>query len=286
MKIIITGSCGFIGSHLNTFLQKAGHEIIEADISAGIDVTKWENIRKLPRTDYVIHLAAVTHVVTSFQKPREMYHVNINGTLNMLEYCKIHGSIMIFNSSYVYGQPQYFPIDEEHPLASFNPYSQSKIIGEKLCQGYHQDFKVPVVIFRPFNIYGDGQTPNFLIPAILEQIRKRETITLQNPNPRRDYVYINDLLRAYLMAIEGKNKIDYEVFNIGTGKSYSAKEVAETIVELANYREKIKFTGESRQSEVLDTIANIKKIECVLNWSPRFSLKEGLRDLLRKNNLL
>lgn len=286
MKIIITGSRGFIGSHLNTFLQKAGHEIIETDISAGIDVTKWENIRKLPRADYVIHLAAVTHVVKSLQMPREMYHVNINGTLNMLEYCKIHGSAMIFNSSYVYGQPKYFPIDEEHPLESFNPYSQSKIIGEKLCQGYHQDFKVPVVIFRPFNIYGDGQTPNFLIPGILNQIRKRETIILQNPHPKRDYVYIDDLLRAYLMVVECENIIDYEVFNIGTGKSYSAKEVAETIVELSNYKAKIKFTGESRQSEVLDTIANIKKIKSVLNWSPRFSLRDGLKNLLRKNNLL
>ncbi|MDD3966448.1 MAG: NAD-dependent epimerase/dehydratase family protein [Candidatus Neomarinimicrobiota bacterium] len=286
MKIVITGSRGFIGSHLCSFLQKAGHDLIEADIANGCDVTKWENVRKLPPADRVIHLAAITHVVRSYQTPREMYEVNINGTLNMLEYCRIHGAGMIFNSSYVYGQPQYFPIDEAHPLAAFNPYSQSKIIGEKLCGAYHRDFALPVIVFRPFNIFGDKQTPSFLIPGILEQIRNRQTITLQNPRPKRDYVYIDDLLRAYLKAIEYGEKCGYAVLNIGSGTSYSAREVAEYMVDLSGYKLNIEYSGESRRNEVLDTVADISKIKNRLGWIPQYTLESGLRDLLRKNNLL
>ncbi|MDD4961969.1 MAG: NAD(P)-dependent oxidoreductase [Candidatus Marinimicrobia bacterium] len=286
MKIIITGSSGFIGGHLTSFLSGAGYDVIEADITSGCDVTKWDDVAQLPAAEYVVHLAAITHVEKSYQMPRGMYTVNIQGTLNMLEYCRVQKASMIFNSSYVYGQPKYFPIDEEHPLESFNPYSQSKIIGEKLCQSYYRDFQVPAIIFRPFNIYGRNQTPNFLIPGIIEQIRNKQTITLQNPHPKRDYVYIDDLMQAYLMAIRSGRKSAYDIYNIGTGKSYSAKEIAEKIVALSKIKAEIRFSGASRKSEVLDTVADAKKIREQLGWSPGFSLEDGLKDLLNKNGLL
>jgi UDP-glucose 4-epimerase len=187
-------------------------------------------VKDLKGFDVLIHLAAITYVPQSFKTPREMFRVNINGTLNMLELCRVNKAKMIFNSSYVYGAPKYLPIDEKHPISSHNPYCQSKIIGESLCEGYYRDFEVPITIFRIFNVYGEGQAPHFLIPHILQELAQNNDIVLENPVPRRDYVHINDILKAYQKAID-YNSNDFEIFNIGTGLSHSAKDVAEMMLK-------------------------------------------------------
>ena len=126
----------------------------------------------------------------------------------------------------VYGQPHYIPIDEEHPLQPTNPYARSKILGEELCRAYNTDFGVKCIILRPFNIYGVGQGKDFLIPSIIAQLRYGK-IELKDPAPKRDFIYILYVIYAYIKA--GEFSGDFDVFNIGYGKSYSVKEITKKI---------------------------------------------------------
>ena len=271
--IAITGSSGFIGTHLIEQLNLAGYNIIPLDIKNGIDLTNWESVKQIPEFDVIIHLAARLFVPESYEFPREFYTNNIVSTLNLLDLCKIYSSKMIFASSYIYGSPQYLPIDEEHPISAFNPYSESKILCERLCDRYNKDFDVPVIIFRPFNIYGKGQDEKFLIPFIIKQA-KTGKIILNDPNPKRDMVFVDDVVNAYIRAIEYDNS-SFEVFNIGFGKSYSVKEITEMISGYFNENIEIRYKDDKRLNEVSDTIANIDKAKKLLSWEPKVSLQEG-----------
>lgn len=278
MRIAVTGSSGFAGSHLLKRLKESGSDVIALDIKNGIDITDWEKIRSIEKFDVLFHLAAKIYVPDSYENPRDFYYTNTTGTLNSLELCRIHKAKIVFASSYIYGNPRYLPADENHPIDAFNPYAQTKIIGEQLCEGYHRDFGVPVVILRPFNIYGPGQDEKFLIPHIIKQA-KGGTIILKDPEPKRDMLFVDDVVDAYIKAAEYDQK-DYDVFNIGAGKSYSVLEIVNTVIGLFDYEIDVRFSGEKRQNEVLDTIADISKAKNLLSWEPKTDLRDGLNKSL------
>ena len=275
MKIAVTGSYGFVGSHLVKRLIEMGVDIICLDIKNGIDITDWTQVQGTEKFDVLIHLAAKSYVPDSYKLPRDFYYTNIVGTVNALELCRIHKAKMVYTSSYVYGKPKYLPVDEKHPISAFNPYAQSKIIGEHLCKGYNRDFGISVIILRPFNIFGIGQNDNFLIPSIIKQA-KSGNILLKDPNPQRDFVYIDDVIEAYIKCIE-YNDSSFEIFNIGFGKSYSVKKIAEIIANNLNQELKIEFSNERRKNEIVNTVADITKANNLLNWKPNISLKKGLK---------
>ena len=281
MKVAVTGSSGFVGSHLLKRLKESGSDVIQLDIENAIDITDWKQIQYIEKFDVLFHLAAKIYVPDSYKDPRNFYYTNITGTLNALELCRIHKAKIVFASSYIYGNPEYLPIDENHPTIAFNPYAQTKIIGEQLCEGYHNSFGIPVVIFRPFNIYGPGQNEKFLIPTILKQA-KTGVISLKDPEPKRDMLFIDDVVDAYMKAAEYDQK-DYDVFNIGSGKSYSVREIVNTVIKLFDHEIDVKFSGEKRKNEVLDTIADISKAKALLNWVPKTTLRSGLEKILMQN---
>ena len=280
MRIAVTGGSGFVGTYLMKELKKRGENVINLDISKGIDITEWEKIKNIKKFDLIFHLAAKSFVPESYKNPREFYYNNVIGTLNILELCRKHNAKIIFASSYVYGTPRYFPIDEDHPIQGFNPYAQSKIIGENICEGYHRDFNIPVVIMRPFNIYGPGQNINFLIPTIIEQAKKGRII-LKNSKPKRDYVYIDDVIDAYIKCLE-YDDTSFKIFNIGSGMSYSVMELAEIVAE--NYRNEIKisFSEESRKNEIMNTVADISNIQKLLGWKPKIDLNKGIARVVER----
>jgi len=201
MKVLITGFSGFIGSYLQKRLNQTKHELVLIDLVNGFDICVWQQVMNLKDIDVIIHLANLSFVPDSYEQPKKFYETNYLSTLNMLELCRLNGSKMIFFSSYVYGHPQYQPINEDHPIQPFNPYAQTKVICESLCEGYNRDFNVPVTIFRPFNIYGKGQNPDFLIPSILQQAQKGK-IVVKDDRPKRDYIHVEDIVEAIEAAIE------------------------------------------------------------------------------------
>lgn len=278
-KIVVTGSAGFIGSRLVVELRKEGAEIIEFDIKNKIDLTKWESIPKIDGVDVVYHLAAITFVPYSFQHPRETYFTNVGSTLNMLELCRNNNAKMVLASSYVYGNPNMLPIDENCPINPTNPYMRSKAICEELCKSYHNDYGINCIILRPFNVYGKGQDERFLIPSIIKQIEENGKIVLNDPDPRRDFLHVDDMVSAYITAGE-YDKSKFEIINIGYGKSYSIREVVDMIVSCYDREIEVTYHNKRRKGEVMDTIADISKAKRLLRWEPKVSINEGLKRMI------
>jgi len=273
MKIAVTGSSGFVGSQLVQQLKKAGHQIFSLDIASGIDLTNWNEVKKTPAIDCVFHLAAKTFVPAAFKNPQSFYHTNLISTLNALELCRRDSAKFIYASSYVYGAPKYLPVDEEHPTGAHNPYAQSKLMGEDLCKAYWRDFSISSCIIRPFNIYGPGQPSSFLIPEIIRQAQAGN-ICLKDPRPKRDFIYIDDVISAYMACLNFSEQ-GVTAFNIGSGKSFSVKEIAQMIAKQFKSTT-LSFLNEHRPNEVLDTVADISKAKKLLNWNPLTKLKDGL----------
>ncbi len=280
-RVLLTGASGFVGSHLASELRRKGAQVYSVDVRGNIpiDLRDWQRLKefsdKWGKVDLVYHLAALMFVPYSFQNPRDIYDVNVLGTLNMLELCRLQNiERVVFASSYVYGSPQYLPIDEEHPVNPNNPYARSKVMGEVLCRAYHEDYGLKCTILRPFNIYGEGQNDSFLIPSILRQIAGGR-IELMDPEPRRDLLYITDAIRAYIKAGE-YDRSDFEVFNIGSGLSHSVDEIVRNISDVWGQSAQVVYRNVRRKNEIMNVIANINKAKKELGWAPEVRLEEGL----------
>jgi nucleoside-diphosphate-sugar epimerase len=281
MKVAISGSSGFIGRHLTNYLNKSGFELVLLDFSTGYDLCNWDQIKGLEEFDVFIHLANKSYVPDSYDNPRSFYDTNIVSTLNILELCRINKAKYLYLSSYVYGNPKYQPIDENHPIQAFNPYSQSKILCEQLCLAFSRDFNIPGIIFRPFNVYGPGQTDSFLIPTILNQL-KTGTVKIKDDRPKRDFIHVYDLVRSIRNAIEYKLGKGTEVFNVGSGISYSIKDVMTIILTHFPGQAHYECSNEIRPNEVMDTVADIRKIKSLLNWQPEIDLTSGIVEMLKE----
>jgi UDP-glucose 4-epimerase len=277
--ILITGSSGFVGKALVDVFRESTFEIIKAENSDNLDLCSSNAVNGLPPVDIIIHLAARSFVPDSFVDPYRFYHNNIVSTLNILEKAKRDKARVIFFSTYVYGRPSYLPIDENHPKNPLNPYTQSKVIGEELCEAYHRDFNVPVTIFRPFNIYGPGQSDSFIIPTIIKQLCN-PIIHLNDARPKRDFIYIEDVVNAVRLSIE-KGDDTFHIFNLGSGVSRSVEETVGLIRNISGSESEIIFSNSKRQGEILDTVADISKIREVLDWKPKYSLEQGLAKILQ-----
>jgi UDP-glucose 4-epimerase len=275
-RVMVTGSEGFVGTHLISRLRRERVEVIALDLLDGLDITDWTQIKELPKVDLLYHLAGMLYVPDSRKFPRDFYEANVLGTLNLLEYCRLHNSRMIFTSSYLYGNPQYLPIDEKHPLNPTNPYARTKAMAEALCLAYSSDFNLRCIVLRPFNIYGVGQKQDFLIPLIFRQIKKNHKITLEHSEPKRDMLYIDDFIDAYIKAGE-YDQVQYEVFNIGYGKSYKVRDIVEKIVQHYRHRITVQYLDEQRPQEIMNTVADIRKAKDILGWEPKIDIDEGLR---------
>ena len=282
MKILITGHSGFIGSYLQKKLEKTEHELILVDIANGTNICDWQQVKQYEGMDVIVHLANLSFVPASYEQPKRFYETNYLSTLNMLELCRLNNAKMVFFSSYIYGHPQYQPIDENHPTQAFNPYAQTKVICESLCEGYNRDFKVPITIFRPFNIYGTGQNPDFLIPSIIQQA-KTGKIVIKDDRPKRDYIHVEDIVDAIITAIETENADkSIQKYNLGSGLSYSVKEIVDMVRGLFDTEIEYICTHEIRPNDVMDTIADISKIQNKLHWKPSISILEGLTKMVSK----
>lgn len=275
-KILVTGASGFTGRHLVRRLEDEGYKVITPDHSSGFDVRKQEEVLGLPKADIVIHLAAIVNVPLSWEKPHEVLNVNAGGTLNILLYCSKHMPRLIFASSYAYSVADYFPIDEKHPTRVGNPYAVSKLAGEQLCYVYSKKGGFETTVLRIFNPYGPGQSEKMVISQMAAELVRDGKITIFNGKPKRDLLYISDLVEAYLSVIKSPSG-GYHLYNVGYGDSWTIRELAEMLVEISGKEAKVEDKGIERPNEIMDSRADISKIKGELGWSPKIDINEGLQ---------
>jgi UDP-glucose 4-epimerase len=301
MKVLITGGCGFIGSHVQDHYIEKGYDLVVVDnLASGKiehlnprakfykadirDKDKLEEIFHKERPDIVNHHAAQISVIHSTRNPQEDADINILGTINLLELSvKYQVKKFLFSSSggAIYGDPIYLPCDERHPVEPLSPYGISKYAGEMYIRYYHKNFGLNYVILRYGNVYGPRQDPYGEAGVIAifgkNMLEDKECYIFGDGNQERDFVFVKDVARANLLLTEIDNLKEKE-FNIGTGKGTSVNKLFEVMKTLTGYK-KDPVYKEPRKGEVYRIYLNIDRISR-LGWSPMVTLEEGIRETI------
>ena len=273
---LITGAGGFVGRALASRLSARGDTVIglgqrDGDIAAPATLRPYQAVK----IDHIFHLAARTFVPQSWEDPGEFHRVNTGGTLNVLEFSRARRIPLTHVSSYLYGTSRQQPIREDHPLAPNNPYALSKALAEQACEFYARVHGLPITVVRPFNIYGPGQSEHFLIPSILQQVLTADRIEVKDLAPRRDFLYIDDLVDLFLASLLAP--ASYNVYNAGTGTSHSVAEVISIAQAVAATSKPVQSLEAPRVQEMDDTRADVAKARGELGWFAKHAFRDGIR---------
>tara|TARA_B110001454_G_C12720728_1_gene434574 strand:- start:3700 stop:4611 length:912 start_codon:yes stop_codon:yes gene_type:complete len=280
-KILITGSTGFIGTNLIRKL-KSNFKIIGISNKSKMegnhikkDITKIST-KNIPRDiTTIIHLAAITDVNYCELHPEKCFKTNVIGTEKILRIARDIGAKVIFvSTSHVYGKPQSNPVKEKHTTKPNSMYSISKIMGEELCKKYSELFNMDISIARIFSVYGPNSPKYLVINKIIKKSIESEKIELGNTFPRRDFIYIDDVVNAIesiLFTTKG-----FKIVNVGTGKSLSISNVCKIIEK--NIGKKImikKSKALIRNNEISNIFADIHKLKQT-GWKQEISIEDGI----------
>jgi nucleoside-diphosphate-sugar epimerase len=276
---LVTGASGFVGRALVSELRRRGDTVIGLSRGDGdiVEPSTLHPYRASP-IDRVFHLAGRTFVPQSWDDPAGFQRTNTGGTLNVLEFCRERGIPLTHVSAYLYGQPREQPIREDHPLAPNNPYALSKLMAEQACEFYARVYRLPITVIRPFNVFGPGQGENFLIPSILRQVLMMPEIQVKDLAPRRDYLYIEDLV--HLLVATLRAPAGHNVYNGGTGTSLSVAEVIAVAQAEAATSKPVRSADTPRVQELDDTRADAGKARRELGWSPKHAFRDGIRAMI------
>ncbi len=296
MKILVTGGAGFIGSHIVDAYVNAGHSVVVIDdLSMGVrenvnpkakfyqsDIRDKSiaDIFETERPDVVNHHAAQMDVRKSVDDPMFDASVNIIGVLNLLENCKknnVKKFIFASTGGAIYGEQDYFPADENHPVRPLSPYGITKLSTEKYLFYYKQVFGLQYVVLRYANVFGPRQNPHGEAGVVAIFSKKM----LEGGQPHingdgkqtRDYVFVDDVVRANLLALDYPES---DIFNIGTGIETDVNVLFNEIKKLTNSN-CYELHAPAKLGEQLRSVLDTKKIEKELSWKPKYNIEDGLR---------
>ncbi len=303
-RVLVTGSAGFIGSHLTETLVFEGFEVramthynskndwgwletLPTDVLDHIEVFPADvrdpfAVRKaVEGCALVFHLASLIAIPYSYRAPASYVETNIKGTLNVLQACLDTGvqRLVHTSTSETYGTAQYIPIDEDHPLVGQSPYAASKIAADKLAESYYLSFGLPVTTIRPFNTFGPRQSARAVIPTIISQaLSGADNIQLGALHPVRDLNYVKDTVAGFLAAARAPQTVG-TVTNIGRGEGISIGDLAKAILDICGSEARIVSQADRERperSEIQRLICDNRKALEAMNWSPRYELRQGL----------
>jgi len=239
-----------------------------------VDIRRIQSIPK--DVSCIVHLAAMTDVKKCQEKPAICFETNVLGTKNMLELARKADSKFIFSStSHVYGIPSKLPVSEKDPLHPTSIYSASKACGERLCETYSRIYGMDVVVLRNFSTYGPNNPSYAVIHRVIKQILKGNKIKIGNLFPKRDFIYISDVISAFELVIK-KDLKRFSTFNVGTGKNTSIENICKKLIQISGKKISIIKRTMDLEYEVPNIFANISKINR-LGWRPKVSLEDGLK---------
>jgi CDP-glucose 4,6-dehydratase len=308
LRVLVTGADGFVGSHLAGALVRAGADVtalvhrrspgtglglvgIEQAVTVlRSDIASPSALRQAfatPAPEVCFHLAAQTLVTKAQKSPRATFATNVMGTVNILEACRLSGveHVVLASSDKAYGASHDLPYREDTPLLGNGPYEASKVGAELAARVYAASYGLTVSVSRCANIYGGGDL-NFsrLIPDTIQRVLRGRAPRLRSDgSPRRDYIYIDDAVRAYLALAEfnlrGQRHGSVEAFNFGSGQPVRVREVVELILELAGRKDlKIRLGSKSGAlHEIQDQWLDAGRAHSMLQWRPTVELRDGLR---------
>ena len=290
MRALLTGGNGFVGRHLAEHLRQSGDEVAILDLPDDItDVAVVERTLREVRPEAIYHLAALSHVGSSWSDPSEVLRVNVIGsavTFAVAREVVPTATTLLVSSAEVYGtvRPEQLPLDESAAPAPMSPYAASKLAAEVLAQQAVRAFGQRIVIARPFNHVGPGQSPSFFVPAMASRMVAavrdgRGEIPVGNLTSRRDFLDVRDVVAAYRLLI--KRGVSGEVYNIASGVDRSMSDIAYDIRALVD--SSLHFvTDESlmRPVDVPVLRGDSQKINAATGWSPRWSWSDTLADVV------
>lgn len=314
-KVLVTGSEGFIGSHLTERLVELGAEVtalvqynsfnnwgwidtFDKNIKSNInvvtgDIREYDGMKRIIKGhDVVFHLAALIAIPYSYLSPMAYVRTNIEGTTNVLEACREYDvqKIIHTSTSETYGTALYVPMDEKHPMQGQSPYSASKIGADKIAESFYKSFNMPIATIRPFNTYGPRQSARAVIPTIISQILSgKNEIKLGSLTPTRDFNYVKDTAEAFIKIAESDKTIG-QVINAGSNYEISIGDTVNKIIEIIGKNIKIICDDERirpKNSEVNRLWADNTKIKELTEWKPKYNIDEGLKETIEwiKNNM-
>ncbi len=296
MKILVTGGAGFIGSHITDAYVQQGHTVVVVDdLSSGskqnvnphakfihLDIrdNRLEEVFRSERFDVVNHHAAQMDVRKSVADPQFDASVNVIGGLNVFENARKHGVRKIIFSSTggaIYGEQDYFPADEVHPLRPLSPYGITKLCTEKYLYYYREVHGINHVILRYANIYGPRQNPHGEAGVVAifasKMIRGEQPVVNGDGTQTRDYTFVGDVVRANLASLEYNGS---DTFNVGTGVENDVNFLFQTLSRHLN-PSCAEQHGPAKLGEQMRSVISYAKIQKALGWSPAVPLAEGLR---------
>lgn len=315
-KVLITGSEGFIGSHLTERLVELGADVtalvqynsfnnwgwidtFDKNVKESLnvitgDIREYDNVKRMMKGQQVVfHLAALIAIPYSYLSPMAYVRTNVEGTTNVLEACREEESIekiVHTSTSETYGTALYVPIDEKHPMQGQSPYSASKIGADKMAESFYRSFNLPIVTLRPFNTYGPRQSARAVIPTIISQILSgKKEIKLGSLTPTRDFNYVKDTAEAFIKVVESDKTIG-EVINAGSNYEISIGDTVKKIIDILGQDVKIMCDDERirpEKSEVNRLWADNTKIKQLTDWTPKYTIDDGLKETIEwiKNNM-
>jgi len=282
--ILVTGSNGFIGSHLLKTLLK-NYKVIGINHTQDTKTKNYsplkKNIVKLSINEIpeklsgVIHLAAITDVDLCNKNPNKCFLTNIIGTQKALEIARKNNCKFVYiSTNHVYGKPEKLPIGENHPRNPNSIYATSKLAAEICCEGYSKSYDMNIDIVRLFSVYGPKSPPHLVTSKIITQLQKKY-LTLGNLNSQRDFIYISDVVNAIKIIFERSS--GFNAYNVGTGKCYSISNICNLLKRLSKSDIPVRtLESKIRKNDTKKIISNNTKIK-KLGWKPQVSLELGLK---------
>lgn len=302
MRALITGVNGFVGHYLSRYLLEKGYEVygtvIEDDIKMdNIKILKMnllnkqevnETIEKI-NPEQIYHLAGQSAVGLSWNNPTLTMSVNINGTINLLDAVRsnnLNTKILIIGSSDEYGiiKPEECPINEEHKLNPNSPYAISKMAQEEISKLYIKSYQMKIIMVRAFNHIGPMQSKNFVVSDFASRIAEIEKgadpiIRVGNLEAYRDFTDVRDIVSGYELLMNN-GKVG-EIYNIGSGKPYKIQQILDVLLSLSKKDIKVELDkNKLRPSDVPIIQCDNSKIKSHINWSPKYNLRDTLKDTL------